>query len=182
MNLVLVINLDSLAFSLCACFEITKADFFFIFCPGNTHAFTDCRQLPLNVSFSEPSVFEYVLRGKKCSRSTSKLFPRNTGMECLVLMKCYLLTSSLVIYYLPPKFGTSGETTMTGNQHTKVCSFNFLKNDTEWRYNCILSQQNFLYSHRMPEHHHHHVIIRCQIWNRHWRPCLSKHLCHRTTS
>ena len=22
----------------------------------------------------------------------------------------------------------------------------------------------------------------CQIWNRHWRPCLSKHLCHQTTS
>ena len=26
------------------------------------------------------------------------------------------------------------------------------------------------------------IIIRCQIWNRHWRPCLSKHLCHQTTS
>ena len=25
------------------------------------------------------------------------------------------------------------------------------------------------------------IIIRCQIWNRHWRPCLSKHLCHQTT-
>ncbi|GFN96241.1 nuclear pore membrane glycoprotein 210-like [Plakobranchus ocellatus] len=28
----------------------------------NTHAFTDCRQLPLNVSFSEASVFEHVSR------------------------------------------------------------------------------------------------------------------------
>ena len=26
------------------------------------------------------------------------------------------------------------------------------------------------------------IIIRCQIWNRHWRSCLSKHLCHQTTS
>ena len=26
------------------------------------------------------------------------------------------------------------------------------------------------------------IIIRCQIWNRHWRPCLSKHLCRQTTS
>ena len=26
------------------------------------------------------------------------------------------------------------------------------------------------------------IIMRCQIWNRHWRPCLSKHLCHQTTS
>ena len=26
------------------------------------------------------------------------------------------------------------------------------------------------------------IIIRCQIWNRHWRPCLSKHLCHQATS
>ena len=26
------------------------------------------------------------------------------------------------------------------------------------------------------------IIISCQIWNRHWRPCLSKHLCHQTTS
>ena len=26
------------------------------------------------------------------------------------------------------------------------------------------------------------IIIRCQIWNRHWRPCLSKHLCHQSTS
>ena len=26
------------------------------------------------------------------------------------------------------------------------------------------------------------IIIRCQIWNRHWWPCLSKHLCHQTTS
>ena len=26
------------------------------------------------------------------------------------------------------------------------------------------------------------IIIRCQIWNRNWRPCLSKHLCHQTTS
>ena len=26
------------------------------------------------------------------------------------------------------------------------------------------------------------IIIRCQIWNIHWRPCLSKHLCHQTTS
>ncbi|GFS06145.1 nuclear pore membrane glycoprotein 210-like [Elysia marginata] len=30
----------------------------------NMYAFTDCRQLPLNVSFSEPSVFEHVARGK----------------------------------------------------------------------------------------------------------------------
>ena len=26
------------------------------------------------------------------------------------------------------------------------------------------------------------IIIRCQIWNRHWWPCSSKHLCHQTTS
>ena len=26
------------------------------------------------------------------------------------------------------------------------------------------------------------IIIRGQIWNRHWRPCLSKHLYHQTTS
>ena len=26
------------------------------------------------------------------------------------------------------------------------------------------------------------IIIRCQIWNIHWRPCLSKYLCHQTTS
>ena len=72
-----------------------------------------------------------------------------------------------------------------GSQH----SFNTVLIFRLWLYSvCVTAEQNLLQNQNnycnlfgsFP--HIIIIIIRCQIWNRHWRPCLSKHLCHQTTS